>query len=394
MPKPPRNALLVSACLLGECCRYDAKCPAAPEALKTFFARCRQADIALIPVCPECAGGLPTPRPPAEIEPGKSAADVLDGMGRVRTATVDDVTAAYVTGAHAALKAALETRAETALLKAKSPSCGSAEVYDGTFTRRLKPGKGVTAELLTRNGVAVYSENALHTLSERLFSANVTIRRATPADYAAAENVLREAFWNCYAPGASEHLILHRMRASVGFVPKLDLVAETGGLIVASVAFQKGSIVCDDGHKVEVLSLGLVGVLPAYQKRGIASRLIREALTHAGNLGFRAVFLCGAPLFYRRLGFLPAETFGIRTAENTWFEPLQVFPLFPDALKGLTGRYVEDSVYAVTEAEALAYDQDFPPKKRVTGTPGQKRVEAFFKRQRPYVPDEKSRPEH
>ena len=119
MPKPPRNALLVSACLLGECCRYDAKCPAAPEALKTFFARCRQADIALIPVCPECAGGLPTPRPPAEIEPGKSAADVLDGMGRVRTAAVDDVTAAYVTGAHAALKAALETRAETALLKAK-----------------------------------------------------------------------------------------------------------------------------------------------------------------------------------------------------------------------------------------------------------------------------------
>lgn len=194
MPKPPRNALLVSACLLGECCRYDAKCPAAPEALKTFFARCRQADIALIPVCPECAGGLPTPRPPAEIEPGKSAADVLDGMGRVRTAAVDDVTAAYVTGAHAALKAALETRAETALLKAKSPSCGSAEVYDGTFTRRLKPGKGVTAELLTRNGVAVYSENALHTLSERLFSANVTIRRTAPADYAAAENVLREAF--------------------------------------------------------------------------------------------------------------------------------------------------------------------------------------------------------
>lgn len=243
MPKPPRNALLVSACLLGECCRYDAKCPAAPEALKTFFARCRQADIALIPVCPECAGGLPTPRPPAEIEPGKSAADVLDGMGRVRTAAVDDVTAAYVTGAHAALRAALETRAETALLKAKSPSCGSAEVYDGTFTRRLKPGKGVTAELLTRNGVAVYSENALHTLSERLFSANVTIRRATPADYAAAENVLREAFWNCYAPGASEHLILHRMRASASFVPKLDLVAETGGLIVASVAFQKGSIV-------------------------------------------------------------------------------------------------------------------------------------------------------
>ena len=331
MPKPPRNALLVSACLLGECCRYDAKCPAAPEALKTFFARCRQADIALIPVCPECAGGLPTPRPPAGIEPGKSAADVLDGMGRVRTAAVDDGTAAYVTGAHAALKSALETRAETALLKAISPSSGSAEVYDGTFTRRLKPGKGVTAELLTRNGVAVYSENTLHTLSERLFSANITIRRATPADYAAAENVLREAFWNCYAPGASEHLILHRMRASAGFVPKLALIEETGGLIVASVAFQKASIVCDDGHKVEVLSLGPVGVLPAYQKRGIASRLIREALTHAGNLGFLAVFLCGDPLFYRRLGFLPAETFGIRTAENTWFEPLQVFPLFPDA---------------------------------------------------------------
>ena len=386
MSKPPHNALLVSACLLGECCRYDAKCPAAPEALKTFFARCERSGIALIPVCPECAGGLATPRPPAEIEPGKSAADVLDGTGRVLTEAGVDVTAAYVTGAHAALKAARENRVETALLKAKSPSCGSTEIYDGTFSRRLKPGKGVTAELLTRNGIAVFGENALDALSERLFSSGITIRRAVTADYAATENVLREAFWNCYAPGASEHLILHRMRASAGFVPELDLVAETDGRIVASIAFQKGTIVCDDGRETKVLTLGPVGVLPAFQKKGTARRLIREALTRAKDSEFRAVFLCGDPLFYRRLGFLPAETFGIRTAENTWFEPLQVFPLYRDALKGLTGRYVEDSVYAVTEAEALAYDAAFPPKVRETGTPGQKRLEELVQLQRPYIP--------
>src|SRR5690606_34189743 len=102
----------------------------------------------LVPVCPEVAGGLPTPRPAAEIQPS----------GRVCTAAGADVTDAYERGAAQAVRLAAATGAAGAVLKARSPSCGCHEVYDGTFTRTRVPGEGVTARALRRAGVPVWSE--------------------------------------------------------------------------------------------------------------------------------------------------------------------------------------------------------------------------------------------
>jgi uncharacterized protein YbbK (DUF523 family) len=105
-------------------------------------------DRRLIPICPETAGGLPTPRPAAEIQPD----------GTVRTAAGDDVTDAYRRGAAHAVRLAAATRAVGAVLKARSPSCGCHEVYDGSFTRTRAPGEGVTAGALRAAGVPVWSE--------------------------------------------------------------------------------------------------------------------------------------------------------------------------------------------------------------------------------------------
>jgi uncharacterized protein YbbK (DUF523 family) len=102
----------------------------------------------LIPICPEAAGGLPTPRPAAERQ-----AD-----GSVRIADGHDVTDAYRRGARAALALARAAGAGEAVLKARSPSCGVGRVYDGTFTRTLGPGDGVTAEALRRAGLTVRTE--------------------------------------------------------------------------------------------------------------------------------------------------------------------------------------------------------------------------------------------
>jgi uncharacterized protein YbbK (DUF523 family) len=102
----------------------------------------------LIPVCPESVGGLPTPRPAAEIQPD----------GHVRTASGSDVTWAYARGAAHTVALALGVGAEAAILKARSPSCGCHEVYDGTFTRTRIPGEGITARALREAGVAVHSE--------------------------------------------------------------------------------------------------------------------------------------------------------------------------------------------------------------------------------------------
>ena len=135
--------LLVSACLLGEPCRYDGASKGLPPGQLETLMR----DHTLIPVCPEQLGGLPTPRTPSERRSGRVV--MRDGT---------DVTAEYERGARIACALAAQTGAEAALLKARSPSCGSGEVYDGTFTGTLKPGDGVTAERLKALGIPVYTE--------------------------------------------------------------------------------------------------------------------------------------------------------------------------------------------------------------------------------------------
>lgn len=140
-----REPILVSACLLGVPCRYDGKakpCAAVLRLQKTHH---------LIPVCPEVFGGLPTPREPSEIQPD----------GSVRNRCGEDVSGPYRAGAYAALAAAREAGCRIAILKEKSPSCGTGLIYDGSFSGILTPGNGVTASLLAENGIRVIGESAV-----------------------------------------------------------------------------------------------------------------------------------------------------------------------------------------------------------------------------------------
>lgn len=138
--------ILVSACLLGCPCRYDSQEKRHPE-----VEALREQGHILVPVCPEQLGGLPTPRTPAERQTD----------GRVVNQAGEDVTAQYQLGAELALNTAREQGCELAILKERSPSCGSGEIYDGTFSRRLVPGEGVTTELLRRAGITVLGESEL-----------------------------------------------------------------------------------------------------------------------------------------------------------------------------------------------------------------------------------------
>lgn len=141
---------LVSACLLGVNCRYDGGNSRNEDALKQ-----NETD-ELIPVCPEEAGGLPTPRPPVEIV-GGDGNDVLDGKAKVLTADGVDKTEEFLKGAKHALTLAQSQGATSAILKSKSPSCGCAKIYDGAFSGKLVSGDGVTTALLKRHGIKVIS---------------------------------------------------------------------------------------------------------------------------------------------------------------------------------------------------------------------------------------------
>lgn len=147
--------IAVSACLLGTPCRYDgaARPNAAVQALRERHQ--------IVPVCPESMGGLPIPRLPNEIAVGADGTRVIDSAG------VDN-TAAFVAGAQAALERARWAGCAAAVLKSKSPSCGSGRIYDGTFTGALTDGWGVAATLFRDAGIPVVDEDHLEDLPDML----------------------------------------------------------------------------------------------------------------------------------------------------------------------------------------------------------------------------------
>ena len=142
-----KTPILISACLLGVCCRYDGESKPCDEVIKL-----REKYI-LIPICPEVDGGLPTPRTPSERVGDK----ILMRDGK-------DVTSNYIKGAKEALQKAKEYNCTMAVLKARSPSCGKGKIYDGSFTGTLTDRDGVCAELLRENGISVFTEEEIKLL--------------------------------------------------------------------------------------------------------------------------------------------------------------------------------------------------------------------------------------
>ena len=141
-----KRLMLISSCLLGVRCRYDAKrTEPHPEAQKLYQ------EGRLVPLCPELLGGLSCPRDPAEIQPD----------GRILTSRGEDVSEAFARGATQVLNACLNLGIKQAVLKERSPSCGSMQVYDGVFSGNLISGMGCCTRLLREHGIEVYSESIL-----------------------------------------------------------------------------------------------------------------------------------------------------------------------------------------------------------------------------------------
>lgn len=141
--------VLISACLYGQKCRYDGGDNLISR-LDEIKKVCN-----LFPVCPEVLGGLETPRNPSEI----IGENVVSNAGK-------DVTNEYKKGAEIALETALRNSCKIALMKAKSPSCGSGKIYDGTFSRKLTDGDGITVKLLKEHGIKVFDETQIKELLE------------------------------------------------------------------------------------------------------------------------------------------------------------------------------------------------------------------------------------
>jgi len=143
--------ILVSACLIGETCRYDGK-SCTHELLKKLYDKGKT-----VAVCPEVLAGFPVPRLPCEII-GGNGADVLAGLAKAVTSAQDDISERMIAGCAAALELAKKNNIRLAVLKSKSAACGKDMIHDGTFTGRLVRGQGILTALLEKSGIRVISE--------------------------------------------------------------------------------------------------------------------------------------------------------------------------------------------------------------------------------------------
>lgn len=194
-----------------------------------------------------------------------------------------------------------------------------------------------------------------------------TIRRETPADYRTVENLTREAFWNVYRPGCTEHYVLHQFRDRPEFIKELDLCLEVGERLIGHVMFVRAEIRADDGRILPIMTFGPISIHPDSQRKGYGKLLLDFALARAAEMGTGAVCMEGNIDFYGKCGFSVASQSGI----HYYAEPREeVVPYFllkqlkKGFLDGVTGIYQTPAGYFVEDGEAEEFDRQFPPKEK------------------------------
>ncbi len=199
------------------------------------------------------------------------------------------------------------------------------------------------------------------------------IRNETEADYRAVETLIRESFWNVYRPGCLEHYVMHVLRDDSAFVKELDFVMELDGELIGQNMFMKTRIDADDGRTVDVLTMGPIGIAPAYKRKGFGKKLLDYSLAKAAEMGFGAVLFEGNIGFYGKSGFDYARNFGIRYHDLDADEDDSFFlckELIPGYLDSVTGVYQTPAGYYVDPDDAEAFDASFPKKEKLK-LPGQ-----------------------
>lgn len=198
---------------------------------------------------------------------------------------------------------------------------------------------------------------------------NVSIRLEEERDYRKVEHLTREAFWDIYHPGCTEHLIVHKLRTAPAFVKELSYVACDEDSIIGSIIYSKAKVINDQNQEFEVLCMGPLSVLPSFQRKGIGSLLMNHSIEKARGLGFKAIIIFGNPEYYRRFGFVNAAKYGIKTASGENFDAFMALELCGGALHGITGKFYGDKVFETEDEELEIFEKGFPYKeKHITDT--------------------------
>jgi len=196
---------------------------------------------------------------------------------------------------------------------------------------------------------------------------NLTIRLENEKDFRKVENLTREAFWNVYRPGCSEHYVLHVLRDDPAFVRELDFVLELDEEIIGHVMFMRAEIAADGGGVIPIMTFGPISIHPKHQRRGYGKILLDYALGNAKDMGASAICIEGNINFYGKCGFVLASTRGIHYHSEPRESAVPFFllnELREGYLDGVSGVYTPPRGYFVEDADVEAFDAKFPPKEK------------------------------
>ena len=209
----------------------------------------------------------------------------------------------------------------------------------------------------------------------------MNIRLETPKDYREVENLTREAFWNVYRPGCTEHFVLHQYRTNPDFIPELDFVMEEGdgehqspGKIIGHVMFSKAELVLDDGRRVPSWTFGPISIHPDYKRKGYGLKLLQYALEKARERGIGFICMEGNIEFYKHAGFDLASKQNIhyhaepKDAEVPYFLAQELLPNWLQNNGVTEATYCPPKGYFVADEnpEAFeAYEAAFPQKEKM-----------------------------
>ena len=185
----------------------------------------------------------------------------------------------------------------------------------------------------------------------------IIIRNEEEKDYQTVERITREAFYNMYIPGCTEHYLVNVMRSHKDFIPELDFVMEADGEVIGNIMYTKSWLTDDDGGQKQIITFGPVSIAPEHQRKGYGKRLMQHSFEKAVSLGYDVIVIFGTPMNYVSIGFKSCKKYNICLEGGKFPAAMLVKELIPGALDGKRRYYHDSPVMTVSEEDAAAFDE-------------------------------------
>ncbi len=184
----------------------------------------------------------------------------------------------------------------------------------------------------------------------------IKIRNERKSDYETVEKITREAFYNLYVPGCTEHYLVHIMREHEDFIPELDFVLELDGEVIGNVMYTKSKLTDESRNQKEILTFGPLCVLPKYQRMGYGKMLLEYSFEKAAEMGYDTIVIFGSPANYVSRGFQSCKKYQVSVENGKYPAAMMVKELVPNALAGKKWIYQDSPIMAINEEDAQRYD--------------------------------------